>query len=92
MRTFEYAESSRGMGKFVLGFAIGTVAGVAYVMLTAPKPGAESRDQIKVVFDKARDVARQARMAREQELWAKFRASAGIVGDGSGYVQAQLGY
>lgn len=63
------------MGKFILGFAIGLAAGAAYVVLTAPKPGAETRSVVNVSFRSAIEAGRQAAAAREQELWAKFRAT-----------------
>ncbi len=73
------------MGRFLLGFAIGAAVGAAVVIFTAPRSGDDTRQTIRGTFDDTRQgisgligdtlsVARQASSAREQELWADFRA------------------
>lgn len=73
------------MGRFLLGFVIGTAIGAASVVLTAPRSGSatrqgirgtleDSRDGLRQVMNDTLDVARKAGAARERELWDDFRA------------------
>jgi gas vesicle protein len=62
------------MGRFLLGFAIGAVIGIATVIISAPRSGAETRHSLSEILKGALEAARLAAAAREQELWAEFRA------------------
>jgi gas vesicle protein len=62
------------MGRFLLGFAIGAVIGIATVIISAPRSGAETRNSLSEILKGALEAARLAAAAREQELWAEFRA------------------
>jgi gas vesicle protein len=62
------------MARFFLGFVIGVLIGAAAVVLSSPRSGSATRRQIGDFVGGALETARQARAAREQELWSEFRA------------------
>jgi gas vesicle protein len=64
------------MGRFLLGFGIGVVLGVATVVLTTPRSGASLRNSISSTFNEMLDVAKQASAEQEQQLWKEFRSRA----------------
>lgn len=61
------------MGRFVLGFLIGSGIGAGVVMLVVGKSGAETRQQFAERVQRALEVGEQAATSHEQELWARFR-------------------
>lgn len=62
------------MARFLLGFAIGAAASAAVVYFAAPRSGNAQRQEIKSLWDGAREAARTATETRTQELWAEYRA------------------
>ena len=62
------------MGRFLLGFAIGTAVGAAAVIFTAPRSGPALRQNIGGVLQGALAAARQAGAAQERAMWSDFRA------------------
>lgn len=62
------------MSHFLLGFAIGAAIGAAAVIISAPRSGTATRRRIGDTINATIDAARHATAAREQELWAEFRA------------------
>ena len=44
-----------GLKTFGIGFAVGTVTGIAIGLLYAPKPGEDTREQISETAEKARE-------------------------------------
>lgn len=61
------------MGHFLLGFTIGAAVGAVAVIVGSPRSGAATRQGFKEVLEGARETARRASSAREQELWSDFR-------------------
>lgn len=61
------------MVRFIFGFVLGAAASAAVVYFTAPRSGSAQRQEIKSLWDGAKDAAREATDARTQELWAEYR-------------------
>jgi gas vesicle protein len=62
------------MGRFLLGFAIGTLLGAAAVIFTSPRSGPALRRLIGDTVQGALDTARETSAAYEQQLWSEFHA------------------
>lgn len=65
------------MARFILGFVIGAGVSAAVVVFTAPRSGDAQRQQLKSLWDGAKEAAREATDARTQELWRDYRARLG---------------
>jgi gas vesicle protein len=61
------------MGRFLLGFGIGFVLGMAAVMLTTSRSGSGLRGSIGETIQGALEAARQASAAEQRALLADFR-------------------
>ncbi|MBC8161630.1 MAG: YtxH domain-containing protein [Roseiflexaceae bacterium] len=64
------------MTRFVLGFVIGAAASVAAVYFTAPRSGNAQREQLKSLWDGAKEAARTAEASTSAQMWADFRTRA----------------
>jgi gas vesicle protein len=62
------------MARFIFGFLIGATASAAVVYFTAPRSGTAQREQLKSLWDGAKEAAREASDTRTQELWSDYRA------------------
>jgi gas vesicle protein len=62
------------MSRFLLGFVIGVVIGVAAVILTAPRSGSTARRGIRDLIDGTIEAGKRASAAHEQEMWSQFHA------------------
>lgn len=62
------------MGRFLLGFAIGTALGAAAAILLAPRSAAMLRQGLGELTEAMIEVGREAAAAHERELWSAFRA------------------
>jgi len=62
------------MGRFLFGFLIGALIGAAVVIFSAPRSGSETLHGIRALIDETVETGKRATAAREQELWADFRA------------------
>ena len=60
------------MGRFLLGFVIGTLLGAAAVIFTAPRSGPALRRLIRDTYQGTLDAAREGRAAYEEQLWSDF--------------------
>jgi gas vesicle protein len=58
------------MGRFVLGFIIGSAA----VVLLTPKSGSQAREGIATQINTALEAGKQAAALREEELWDQYRS------------------
>ncbi len=61
------------MGRFLLGFLVGTILGAVGVLLLTPASGTDTRQSVSERLNAALEAGRRASAAREQELWAEFR-------------------
>jgi gas vesicle protein len=62
------------MGRFWLGFLIGTLIGAAAVIFSAPRSGSETLQGIRALIDETVEAGRRASAAHEREQWANLRS------------------
>lgn len=65
------------MTRFLFGFLIGAVGSAAIVIFTAPRSGNAQREQLKSLWDGAKEAAREAEADASQQMWADYRLRAG---------------
>ena len=61
------------MARFILGFVIGAAASAAVVYFNAPRSGNAQRQELKSLWDGAKDAAREATGSTNEQLWESYR-------------------